>query len=211
VKKLFPHVVIEAHDRIGDNFAPLYYQHGGPFAHDELWGFEYMWDPYLDLLSGKALSLYEYNLAYDIPLYLHLNSSHDSSTWLAFWWYASCCRHLGIGGLTPQSPAWPGLLGTVRTYHRLYEFLARGDFVGIDVLAHGHVLRDRGSAVIIAFNLGASKIRRELVVDKARLGLSTVHTVSGAEVSVRDDKIVIGVEIGPMSPTIVELNVPSGR
>jgi hypothetical protein len=102
-------------------------------------------------------------------------------------------------------------LGTVRTYHRLYEFLARGDFVGIDVLAHGHVLRDRGSAVIIAFNLGASKIRRELVVDKARLGLSTVHTVSGAEVSVRDDKIVNGVEIGPMSPTIVELNVPSGR
>jgi hypothetical protein len=211
VKKLFPHVVIEAHDRIGDNFAPLYYQHGRPFAHDELWGFEYMWDPYLDLLSGKALSLYEYNLAYDIPLYLHLNSSHDSGTWLAFWWYASCCRHLGIGGLTPESPAWPGLLSTVRTYHRLYDFLARGDFVGIDVLAHGHVLRDRSSAVIIAFNLGASKIRRELVVDKDRLGLSTVHTVSGADVSVRDGNIVIGVEIGPMSPTIVELNVPSGR
>ena len=80
-------------------------------AHDELWGFEYMWDPYTDLLSGKALSLYEYNLAYDIPLYLHINSAHDSPTMLAFWWYASCCRHLGIGGLDEDDQQWPAARG----------------------------------------------------------------------------------------------------
>jgi hypothetical protein len=113
--------------------------------------------------------------------------------------------------LTSQSPAWPGLVGTVRTYRRLSEHLSRGSFVGIDAMAHGHVLRDRGSAVIIVFNLSASEIRRELVVQKARLGISTVQTVSGAEVSVRDDNIVVGVEIAPMSATIVELNVPSVR
>jgi len=206
VKKLFPHVVIEAHDRIGDNFAPLYYQHGRPFAHDELWGFEYMWDPYLDLLSGKALSLYDTTRLH-IPLYLHLNSSHDSGTWLAFWWYASCCRHLGIGGLTPESPAWPGLLSTVRTYHRLYDFLARGDFVGIDVLAHGHVLQ--GPQLRRDHRLQPGRLQDPTRTGRGqgRLGLSTVHTVSGADVSVRDGNIVIGVEIGSYEPTIVELNV----
>src|ERR1700760_3920418 len=68
-----------------------------------------MWDPYTDLLSGRALSLYEYNLAYDIPLYLHINSAHDSPAMLAFWWYASCCRHLGIGGLAAGDEQWPRL------------------------------------------------------------------------------------------------------
>ena len=111
IKSEFPGLTIEAHDRIAGEFLPLYYQHGTENAHDELWGFEYMWDPYTDLLSGKALSLYEYNLAYDIPLYLHINSAHDSPTMLAFWWYASCCRHLGIGGLDETDAAMAAARG----------------------------------------------------------------------------------------------------
>ena len=125
IKSEFPDLTIEAHDRIAGEFLPLYYQHGPSEAHDELWGFEYMWDPYSDLLTGKALSLYEYNLAYDIPLYLHINSAHDSPTMLAFWWYASCCRHLGIGGLGPDDKQWPALVEAMRTYRRLQPWFAR--------------------------------------------------------------------------------------
>ena len=63
----------------------------------------------MDLLSGKALSLYEYNLAYDIPLYLHIHCGQDNQQMLAFWWYASTCRHLGIGGVKdPADAAVPG-------------------------------------------------------------------------------------------------------
>ena len=61
-------------------------------------------------LSGKALSLYEYNLAYDIPLYLHIHCGQDNDRMLAFWWYASTCRHLGIGGVKdPASPLYQAL------------------------------------------------------------------------------------------------------
>ncbi len=139
VKAEFPALVIEAHDRIGGGL-PLYYQHGSAHDHDELWGFEYMWDPYADLLSGRALSLYEYNLAYDIPLYLHINSAHDSPALLAFWWYVSCCRHLGIGGLAEGDEQWPRLVEAMGRYRELQPWFARGRFVGIDRFTHLHVL-----------------------------------------------------------------------
>ena len=49
-----------------------------------------------DLLSGKALCLYYYNLACDIPLYDHITMEDDNDAGLSFWWYASTVRHLGI-------------------------------------------------------------------------------------------------------------------
>ena len=149
VKSQFPGLTIEAHDRIGGGL-PLYYQHGSPGAHDELWGFEYMWDPYTDLLSGRALSLYEYNLAYDIPLYLHINSAHDSPAMLAFWWYASCCRHLGLGGLAEGDEQWPRLTEAMRRYRALQPWFARGRFVGIDPVTHLHVLEATATATATA-------------------------------------------------------------
>ena len=122
VKETHPQVLIEAHDRINgglQDYHPLYFQHGLPNSFDSNWGFEYMWDPYYDLLSGKALSLYEYNLAYDIPLYLHVHEGRDSPSMLAFWWYASTCRHLGIGGVSdPQNPVYQALKQAVATYQR---------------------------------------------------------------------------------------------
>ena len=65
-----------------------------------------MWDPLNDIVvtgskyitNMRAKSLYYYNLAYNIPLYLHINLKTDNANALAFWWYASTCRHLGIGG-----------------------------------------------------------------------------------------------------------------
>jgi hypothetical protein len=208
IKSEFPHLVIEAHDRVGE-FLPLYYQHGPADSFDELWGFEYMWDPYADLLRGKALSLYEYNLAYDIPLYLHINSVYDSPTMLAFWWYASCCRHLGIGGLSEDDAQWPRLLEAMAQYRRLQAWFARGRFVGIDRFTHLHVLDGEGGAVLTAFNLSGSELKRSVTLAPAVLDVTKSPEVSGAPARMIDDSLVIDLSIAPLSPLVVEIGIPS--
>jgi hypothetical protein len=209
VKSQFPGLTIEAHDRIGGGL-PLYYQHGSPGAHDELWGFEYMWDPYTDLLSGRALSLYEYNLAYDIPLYLHINSAHDSPAMLAFWWYASCCRHLGLGGLAEGDEQWPRLTEAMRRYRALQPWFARGRFVGLDPVTHLHVLDGDGdeghsSAVLTAFNLTATSVRRTVSITSAQLPLGTAPEVAGAPAALADGVLTIDLELPPLSPLVIEI------
>jgi hypothetical protein len=204
VKSRFPGLTIEAHDRIGGGL-PLYYQHGSASAHDELWGFEYMWDPYTDLLSGRALSLYEYNLAYDIPLYLHINSAHDSPAMLAFWWYASCCRHLGIGGLAESDEQWPRLVEAMRRYRALQPYFARGRFVGLDPVTHLHVLDADGGAVLIAYNLTAASVRRSVSIALAELPLGAAPEVAGAAAAAADGVLTIDLVIPPLSPLVVEI------
>jgi hypothetical protein len=209
VKAEFPALAIEAHDRVGGGL-PLYYQHGSVHGHDELWGFEYMWDPYTDLLSGRALSLYEYNLAYDIPLYLHINSAHDSPALLAFWWYASCCRHLGIGGLAEDDEQWPRLLRAMHRYRRLQPWFARGRFVGIDRLTHLHVL-DEGGAVLTAFNLTGSPVRRTVRIIAAEMALGAAPAVDGSPATLDHGELTIDLDLPPLSPLVVEIGTPGCR
>jgi hypothetical protein len=108
IRQEFPDVLIELHDPVlsGDlRYSPCHYLHG-PGAHQELWACEFMWEPLDDLLTGRAISLYYYNLAYRVPLYLHIDLRHDNTGALAFWWYASTCRHLGVGGKRPAPEVW---------------------------------------------------------------------------------------------------------
>jgi hypothetical protein len=207
LKREFPEVVIEAHDRVGAEFLPLYYQHGPRDAHDELWGFEYMWDPYTDLLSGKALSLYGYNLAYDIPLYLHVNCAHDSPSMLAFWWYASCCRHLGIGGLAEDDEQWPRLVGAMRRYRRLQAYFARGRFVGLDVLTHLHVLDDGEGAVLTAYNLAGGEVRRRVSIPPTTMRLAAMPQVRGAPATMEGGSLLVDLVMPPLSPAVIEIDV----
>jgi hypothetical protein len=213
VKDTHPNVLIEAHDRIAggmQDYHPLYFQHGYPNSFDENWGFEYMWDPYYDLLSGQALSLYEYNLAYDIPLYLHIHEGRDSESMLAFWWYASTCRHLGIGGVSdPTLPLYQALKQSVSTYQSLKPFFTQGDFQGLDVLSHLHVLQDRNQAVALLFNLGSTPEERTIVLDLARhAGLDSVDSVDGASLEIGSDGIAhLTTMIEPLSPKLVKINL----
>lgn len=207
VKAQFRDVSIEAHDRIGGEFLPLYYQHATLGAHDELWGFEYMWDPYADLLSGKALSLYEYNLAYDIPLYLHINCAHDSPTLLAFWWYASTCRHFGIGGIDPSSPLWELYRRAMTVYLRLQELFAQGEFIGIDPLTHVHVHGRRESAVLVAFNLTSEPVSRRVILDRRTWPFDGAPVVDGARVERIGGELELHLTIAPLSPLVVEIEL----
>ena len=106
IKRNNPETLIEMHDPIWPwrscNYVQTYFKQGfddNGYYHEN-WGFEFMWNCIDDLITGKALSLYYYNLAVSIPLYLHINMAADNDNCLFFWWAASTVRHLGIGGKT---------------------------------------------------------------------------------------------------------------
>ncbi len=211
VKEAYPHVVIEAHDRIQgglQDYHQVYFQHGLPHCFDSNWGFEYMWDPYNDLISGKALSLYEYNLACEIPLYLHIHEGRDSTTMLAFWWYASTCRHLGIGGVSdPLTPLYAALKQAVTRYRRLKPFFAQGTFVGIDTFTHVHVLPERNAAVVLLFNLSGEAQERTVQLDATRLGLRAIDRVEGGQTEgALGAHATVHVTVPPLSPLLLEVN-----
>jgi hypothetical protein len=208
IKRKFPHVLIEAHDRITgglQDYLPLYYEHG-PGSFDEHWGFEYMWTSHMDLLTGRALSLYEYNLAYDIPLYLHINLDHDNRHALSFWWYASTCRHLGIGGVRPGHPNWDVHVAAMAVYRGLKPLFARGRFLGIDRMVHGHVLDDERRAVFVLFNLTSTDRDLTCEFPAARFGLPERLENPPEGLSVSDGRWSLKVRTEGLSPRIIEVH-----
>jgi hypothetical protein len=209
VKKKYPHVIIESHDRIAgglQDFLPLYFQHGGDDSYDEIWGFEYMWDPLHDLISGKALSLYEYNLAYIIPLYLHINSAHDLPSMLSFWWYASTCRHIGVGGVKPGDDLWPLLTDAISQYKRIRNHLTSGDFIGIDQLTHFHT-SEKNSGVFNLFNLTSKDVEKKIVIPLEKLNMSSLDSIQGAVGTIEGEFLIMEVLVPSMSPVIIEVNI----
>ena len=224
IKQARPDILIEAHDTIvggrASCFLPRYFMHGLPNSFDEGWAFEFMHNPLADLIEGRALSLYYYNLAYDLPLYLHIPMYADNENLLMFWWYASTVRHLGIGGLR-TSYAWPGRGGfhplpeerflaykaAVAEYQSLKRFFARGQFFGIDEYTHVHTISDENAAVINLFNVTQEEVRKVVEVDISQVGLKSVESVDGAEGRKTDAGFLFEIQIPPMSPKLVNINV----
>jgi hypothetical protein len=156
VHEKFPDVLIEMHDPVVGGFhshyTPVYYGHGA-HGFDSVWAFELMWNPMDDLMSGRAIALYYYNLAYSLPLYIHIDLRTDNANALVFWWNASTCRHLGVGGTHPDPAVVSMQREAVRHYRRLKSYFSRGRFYGIDELTHVHVNPEATGAVINCFNL----------------------------------------------------------
>ena len=184
VKERHPEVLIELHDPIvaGVNvrYAPTYFLHGGARDFDELWGYEYMWDPMDDIYSGRALSLYYVNLAYSIPIYLHIDLRKDNENALEFWWYASTCRHLGVGGRHPDDKIWSAHKQAMQDYRRLKRLYTQGAFYGLDETVHAHTLAGEGRCVLDVFNLGDVELEKEVRFQLADVGLQ-----AGAPISVQ--------------------------
>jgi len=214
VKDRAPHILIESHDRVVggvNDYHPLYYQHVGVNRHDENWGYEFMWNPLADLLSGKALSLYEYNMAYPIPLYLHINMNSDNENLLSFWWYASVVRHLGIGGLTQADRRFVPMARAVRLYLIWKNYFTHGVFYGLSPCAHLHVCGGKG--VLVLFNLKSRPMVMETYVDATRFGLLPgevqAYDSRGGKAAVRQKGpgLTISAEIMEMSPLIVTIGI----
>lgn len=204
-----PETLIEMHDPVwpwGVRYTPVYYLHGQQGSHDEAWAFEFMWNPLEDLLSGKALSLFYYNLACEIPLYLHIDMSRDNDNCLAFWWYASTVRHLGVGGGKGDSQRFEAYKTAMREYLSLKDLYSRGEFYGLDELTHLHVLPNEGRCVLNAYNLTDAPVSREVDVRLNDLGLMEGVTVEGVPYEASGSRLRLKLEIPPFSPVVVKMS-----
>ncbi len=174
VKAKYPKVLIEMHDPItgpsGIHYTPSYFGYAPPHSFDCLWGHEFMWNSMDDLLSGRAVSLYYYNLAYGIPLYLHVGLKTDNEQALVFWWFASTCRHLGVGG-KPAAAVWEADKRAMRTYLSLKRFYTQGEFYGIEETIHAHTLPDLRESVLNVFNLSDKAVEKEVRLHATDIGL----------------------------------------
>lgn len=153
----YPNVIIEMHDMVVGGsvlrYTPVYYKYGLPGSYDVNWGFELMWRPMEDILSGRALALYYYNLGCNVPVYLHVDLRGDNQHTLILWWYASTCRHLGIGGSHENPLIAEAHRHAMKRYQKLARFFKRGEFYGANEEVHFHVLPEESAFVAVIFNL----------------------------------------------------------
>jgi hypothetical protein len=220
LKQRVPGILVEAHDPVwpwGVRYLPIYFDQTldasrRKGSYEENWGFEFMWRPIEDLLSGRALCLYYYNLACDIPLYDHITAEYDNDACLGFWWYASTIRHLGIGGKKGldskqvNESRWQAYLKAMGQYGRVRDWLVRGRFVGFDEWTHLHVLAGRPGGVLVAFNMSDRPVERTIVLKTADLGLGEGEPkVSGARATRVGDTLQVSLSIPPRSPLVVEI------
>ena len=160
IHEKYPNVLIEMHDMVTggtrQRYTPVYYKYGLPGSYDENWGFELMWQPMEDILSGRARALYYYNLGCNVPIYLHIDLRDDNIHCLVLWWYASTCRHLGIGGTHRDPLVAEAQRRAMALYRKLKPFYVRGEFYGSEECpeeAHFHVLKEQNAVVLNLFNL----------------------------------------------------------
>lgn len=211
VKRQCPDLLIEMHDLVSGpsslHYTPTYLYYAQPDSFDCLWGHEFMWSSLDDLLSGKAISLYYYNLAYSMPLYLHINLKNDNDHCLAFWWYASTCRHLGVGG-KPAEPLWQRHQAAMRTYLSLKRFYTQGVFYGLGETLHAHTLPEAHECVLNAFNLESRPATRQVKFRLADVGLPPGQVqVEGSPATVQGDEITLDLSLPAKGHQLVKLKL----
>lgn len=211
VHKRYPKVLIEMHDMLaGGNSArptPVYYKYGLPGSYDENWGLELMWDPMADLRSGRGFALYYYNLACNVPIYLHIDLRKDNLSCVVLWWYASTCRHLGIGGTHKDPRVVEAQQAAMRTYRRLERFYKRGDFYGAGPEIHVHALRSENACVVNAFNVtdGARVVTGEIPLATMGLDARRAYRASQPWASVEGGVLRVRADLAAWGAGVCEI------
>jgi hypothetical protein len=216
----YPEVLIEMHDPVVGGspvrFTPTYYGHGraaqgeqvaSALGFDSVWAFELMWGPMEDLMSGHAIALYYYNLAYGLPLYLHIDLRKDNANALEFWWNASTCRHLGIGGTHADPAVQETHHQAMATYRRLEAFYKAGTFYGLDEMVHVHVHPTESAAVINCFNLKDEPVRRTVALDLGKCGMDANHNykIKGTDARRDANRYIFDVVIPSRGHVLLEM------
>jgi len=210
----YPKVLIEMHDMLAGGewkrMTPVYYKYGLSGSYDENWGFELMWTPMKNLQGGTADALYYYALACNIPLYLHIDLDGDNEHAAALWWYASTCRHLGIGGKA-KNPAIARIHEeAMKRYRKWEEFYKRGEFYGINREIHLHVLPAKEAFTVNVFNLSDEKRTIAGSIDLKTLGLDpTMKYVSDDRLgTVENGRYQASIELPPWGASAAEFHAP---
>ena len=185
IHEKYPNVLIEMHDMLmggcNPRNTPVYYKYGLPGSYDENWGFELMWNPMDDITSGRARSLYYYNLGCNVPVYLHIDLRKDMLGLPVLWWYASTCRHLGIGGTHKDPKVVAAQQAAMRKYRTWDRYFKRGEFYGINEEIHLHALPEENAFVVNVFNLSDQKRTISGSIPLERLGLKGERLEAGPD------------------------------
>ncbi len=208
VRARHPNLLIEAHDPVwpwGVRYLPIYYLHDAGRTFDEGWAFELSRNPIEHIMSGRALSLFYYRLGYDLPLYLQINMGADNDSCLAFWWYASTVRHLGISGGRGNPERFAAYQRAMAEYMSMKDLYVSGHFYAPDELTHFHVLPEQGRCVMNAFNLTDTAISRTIDVRLADLELMQEVDVDGTPFEMTGGKLSLKLDIPPFSPLVVKM------
>ena len=217
----YPEALIEMHDQMlgGTHlrYVPAYFGHGAGHKRrkqteargfDSIWAFELMWDPMTDLVGGHSIALYYFNLAYSLPLYIHIDLRKDNAQCLMFWWNASTCRHLGIGGTHAEPAVREAHRNAMAAYRRLESLFKRGIFYGIDELTHVHSAPDGSAAVVNCFNLEDHPVRHSIEINREQVGLQArgSYHLSGAPSRPTEGGYIADVELASYGHALVELH-----
>ncbi len=207
LREKFPNLTIAASDMIwpwGVRYLPIYQLHDEK-GFCEIMAFGFGYESYEALISGKALSLFYYNLGYSIPLFGWVDMDTDNDNCLAFWCYASTIRHFGIGGRATNPEKLNVYRKAIAQYIELKELYTLGEFYGLDELTHIHVLPEKGLGVVNIYNLTDMPITREIEIRPSDLGLFGELEVEGAVYTHIGGTLMLELDIPPQCPVIVKL------
>lgn len=219
VHEKYPDLLIEMHDQmVGGRparWVPTYLGYGRDpegkskaFGFDTIWAYELMWNPMHNLGEGNSICLYYYNLAYSQPLYIHIDLRTDNAEAVMFWWNASTCRHLGIGGTHGDPNIRAKQKQAVADYRRLKPHFSAGTFYGIDESTHVHRHPTEATAIINCFNLDATPIEKKIDFEPGRFELPADknYKFRGAEFSPSNNIYSGKVTIPPMGHRLIEIS-----
>jgi len=210
IHRAYPKVYIEFHDPVTwalERYSPINYGYGLPFSHNENWAFEMMWHPLEEIKSGRAAILYNYNLACNIPLYVTVCLDNDNEHCLALWWFASTCRHLGLGGVFRDPLISAAQKNAMVLYDKLSRYFKRGRFYGFGESVHLHVLPEENSFVVNLFNLSAETRQLHTEVSPAQIGLDVNRYYTGyglMDVDPKKGVFIIDRTMEPWSTEVFE-------
>jgi len=208
----YPDVIIEMHDMLNggapQRATPVYYKYGLPGSYDENWGFELMWDPMADLQSGRSRALYYYNLGCNVPVYLHIDLRKDNENCVVLWYYASTCRHMGIGGTHADPKVVQSQKDAMRLYKELVSFYKRGDFYGITEEIHIHALSDENACGINLFNLSneTQVITGQIQLADLNIDQSATYSISSPWVIITQGVLYVSREMPPWSAEVATVS-----
>ena len=136
----------------------------------------------------------------------------DTPGCVVLWWYASTCRHLGIGGTHRDPAVVAAQKAAMRQYHELERFFKRGEFYGINEEVHLHALPEENAFVVNLFNLSDRKRTIGGSIELGRMGLKAERLEAGTGDVGSLEKGVWSIqrEIAPWSSQVVYVRaVPS--
>jgi hypothetical protein len=139
---------------------------------------------------------------------LHIDLRTDNEKAFGFWWFASTCKHLGIGGTHSNPDGWQAHKDAMQEYLRLKPFFVQGTFYGIEEAFHAHTLSDQNATVIVCFNLDNSANPLTFQFDLAEIGLSeaATYTITGADSAVRNGNTYdINIQVPDHEARIIEI------